>query len=285
MSMTRTASAIALAAAGLIVSVAPALGQDASTEACWTTEPGAVGSIDHPTDPEAIVLRMFTGGGFVPREIAFMESPAFTLYGNDVAIFRPAVESQDLFDPLPPYLCARLTTDQVDELLAAALDEAGLRDADELYANPNIVDVPSTTFTIDADGVAKSVTVQALGFDPQAPDPEARARFSALSDLLSDFESQVDASAEYDVPLYEAMLGEVWGEPAAEPIAWPWADVPPDAFVADDAWGSIVTLAPDQVAEVTEIPSGGQGFIVVELPDGTLGSLTIRPLLPDEVPA
>lgn len=30
------------------------------------------------------------------------------------------------------------------------------------------------------------------------------------------------------------------------------------------------------------MPNGGQGYILVETPDGRLVSLTIRPLLPDE---
>ena len=143
----------------------------ASDLPCWTNEPGVVGTIDHPIDPAAIVLRMFTGGGFVPVEIAFMENPAFTLYGNNVAIFRPATSSDDITDPQAPYLCAQLAPEQVDDLLAFALEDGGLATAGELYPDPFIVDTPNTVFTIDADGVSKETTVQALGFNPDAPDP------------------------------------------------------------------------------------------------------------------
>lgn len=38
--------------------------------------PGQVGEIDHPTEPTAVVLRMFVGGGFVPLELALTEAPA-----------------------------------------------------------------------------------------------------------------------------------------------------------------------------------------------------------------
>lgn len=250
---------------------------------CWTPEPGVVGSIEHPTGALDIVLQLRVGGGFVPTEIAFLESPTFTLYGNNVAIFRPAADPGELTDPLPPYACSVLDPQQVDELLALALDEGGLRDADERYANPYIVDTPNTAFAIDADGVDKVVVVEALGFDGEAPDPEARARFEALAAVLSDFGSRVEASTPYDVPLYRAMLTQPWIEEPGEPAPWPWADDPADLF--GDGLDVIATLTPEQVAQVVSVPSGGQGYILLQTPDGRLVSLAIRPLLPDETAA
>jgi hypothetical protein len=281
--MGRLQPALSLAGAALLLTTSAALAVDQSPDpgaSCWTAEPGTIGAIDHPTDPQAIVLRQFTGGGFVPAEIAFLESPVFTLYGNNVAIFRPVAEMGDLTDPLPPYQCALLTPEQVDELLAFALDEAGLRDASDLYEDPFIVDTPNTVFTIDADGVAKEVVVQALGFNPDAPDPEARARFETLAERLTAF-VPADGSVAFDVPLYEAMLSEIWLEAPAEAIAWPWSDVSPDDFVGE-GWAE-TTLTPGQAAQVVDVPSGGQGYIVLDLPDGTQQSLAVKPLLPDEL--
>jgi hypothetical protein len=137
---------------------APSTGPDGAT--CFTAEPGVVGTIDHPVEPLAVVLRMFVGGGFVPPEIRFIESPVFTLYGNDVAIFQPSAQMEALTDPYPPFQCAQLSPEQVDELLGVALDEGGLAQAGDYYPNPNIVDVPSTTFGIDAGGITKC-TVEA----------------------------------------------------------------------------------------------------------------------------
>ncbi len=248
---------------------------------CWTTEPGVVGTIDHPVEPTAIVLRMSVGGGFVPTEIRFIESPTFTLYGNNVAIFRPAGQSSDLTDALPPFTCSHLSTEQVDELLAYALDEGGLRDARALYANPFIVDTPNTIFTIDADGLDKSVVVEALGFDDQAPNPKARARFEALAGHLADFGAQVETSQVYEVPLYRASLNEPWIEDPGTPLPWPWPESPTELF-GDDLSGQ-ATLTPDQVAEVTTVPNGGQGYIALETPSGDMMSLAVRPLLPDEL--
>lgn len=283
MSLDRFGPAFALAGAALLLtaSVTSAAGSEPADDACWTTEPGVVGSIDHPTDPEAIVLRMFTGGGFVPVEIAFLESPAFTLYGNNVAVFRPSVESNDITDALPPYQCARLSPEQVDELLMFALDDGGLRDAADLYADPFITDTPSTVFTIEAEGVAKEVVVQALGFNPDAPDQDARDQFQTLAELLTDFAPEVPSSTPYEVQMYEGLLTDIWeGSPAAA-IAWPWDDLAPEDFTGEGF--AVATLTPAQVAQVVSVPSGGQGFIVLELPDGSQQSLAIKPLLPDAI--
>ena len=272
---------LALTSLAGVTSAAVMAADTAST--CRTPEPSAVGSIEHPTGALDIVLQLRVGGGFVPVEWAFIESPTFTLYGNNVAIYRPAGDPGELTDPLPSYACSVLSPKQVDALLLLALDESGLRDADERYANPYIVDTPNTTFTVTADGVEKVVVVEALGFEDQAPDPEARARFEALAATLSDFDSQVRSSAPYDVPLYRAMLSEPWIEEAGAAAPWPWDGLPADLF--GDDLDAIASLTPEQVAEVATVPNGGQGYILLEAPDGTLLSLAIRPLLPDEVTA
>ncbi len=275
---------LALAAAALLLTTSvttAAAGSEPADDACWTTEPGVVGGIDHPTDPEAIVLRMFTGGGFVPVEIAFLENPVFTLFGNNVAIYRPSAESNDITAALPPYECSRLSPEQVDELLAFALDVGGLRDAADLYADPFITDTPNTVFSIDAEGVAKEVVVQALGFNPDAPDQEARAQFQTLAELLMDFAPKVTSSTLYEVPLYQGLLTDIWtGSPAAA-IPWPWADLAPGDFTGEGF--AVTTLTPAQAAQVVPVPSGGQGFIVLELPDGSQRSFATKPLLPDAI--
>ena len=287
-SRDRLSAASALAVAALLLVTTSTVAANASQRtaqandsSCWTSEPGVVGVIDHPTDPAAIVLRMTTGGGFVPVEIAFMETPVFTLYGNNVAIFRPASVTNDITDPLAPYFCAQLRPDEVDELLAFALDQGGLRTADELYADPFIADAPNTLFTFDADGVSNEIMVQALGFNPDAPDAEAREQFEALADLLTDYEPEVDAAEPYQVELYRGLLSDVWTENPATPLSWPWDDLSPDDFIGEGFDSTY--LLPDQVAQVAVVPSGGQGFILLLLPDGTLRSLTVSPLLPDQV--
>jgi hypothetical protein len=270
------------AASALLVS-APALGQSAPG-ACFTEQPGTLGTVDHPTEPDAVVLRMAVGGGFVPYEIAFLQAnPTFTLYGNDVAIFQPTASPDAAFtDSWPAYLCAQLTPEQVDELLSFALDDGGLADARDEYLNPNIVDVPTTTFTIDAAGVDKVVAVHALGFDmaPQE-DFDARVRFGALANLLTSFEAI--GALPYEVPAYAALLTS--GGAESSTVAWPW----PELSVGDDFQGDddarVGTLTPEQLAAVTTVPNGGQVLIPVIGPKGAYWNLSVRPFLPDTVVA
>jgi hypothetical protein len=276
-----------MTAAGALLVSAPAIGQSEPPGSCFTDQPGTVGTVDHPTEPDAVVLRMSVGGGFVPFEIAFLqENPTFTLYGNDVVIYQPASSPDAQFtDAWPAYLCAQLSPEQVDELLTFALEDGGLADARDEYLNPNIVDVPTTTFTIDAAGVDRVVAVHALGFD-MAPeeDADARAGFQALADLLTPFEAE--GAAPFDVPGYAALLTprSIDPEQEVEAIAWPWPDLTLDDFPGDE-YARHGTLTPDQAAAVTTVPNGGQILIPITGPDGAPLSLTVRPILPDTVVA
>ena len=206
---------------------------------------------------------MAVGGAFVPYKIAFLqENPTFTLYDNDVAIYQPAASPDAAFtDPWPAYLCAQLTPEQVDELLSFALDDGGLADARDEYLNPNIVDVPTTTFTIDAAGVDKVVAVHALGFDmaPQE-DFDARVGFKALADLLTSFEAV--GAVPYEVPAYAALLTPRPADDETEALAWPWPELTLESFPGDEN-ARMGTLTPEQVAAVTTVPNGGQVLIAI----------------------
>mgnify|MGYP001826141730 FL=1 len=266
--------------AGTATASIPVLANDEPAD-CWNGGPGTVGMIEHPTEAEAVVLRMSVGGGFVPYEVAFVEqNPVFTLYGNDTAVFQPASTQEAITDPWAAFQCVRLSPEQIDELLTFALEEGGLADADEMYPHPFIADVPFTTFAIDVGGTSKVVSVQALGFE-DAPDQEARAGFGILADLLADFGAEVDGEQPYDVPAYEALLTPWWAEGGADPAAWPWLELTLDDFGGDEH-ARFGTLTSEQAAAIAEVPNGGQIMVPVATPEGELLSLSIRPILPGE---
>jgi hypothetical protein len=285
-SLNHVATRLLIGLAAALLVPLPAAAQSASPSSapeCYSLQPGTVGTVDHPTDPSAIVLRMFQGGGFVPAAIGFIETPRFTLYGNDVAIFQgPGPTDAGISDPRPPFQCLQLTPDQVDELLTFALGKGGLADAATDYPNPNITDVPTTTFTIDADGASKTVSVYALGFEMAPKGQKAdRARFEALAALLGDFGATVDGEQPYQVPAYAAMLEEDNVEIDDQATAWPWTDLAPADFTLGGP-SSAVVLTPEQMAMVTSVPNGGQAFIPVTSPQGAALRLSIRPFLPDD---
>jgi hypothetical protein len=137
-------------------------------------------------------------------------------------------------------------------------------------------------FTIDADGVDKTVSIFALGFEMAPEDQLAdRASFTALADLLGDFGATVEGEQPFDVPAYAAMLESDNLEADDESTAWPWTDLTPGDFAAADPMSGLV-LTPEQVALVTTIPNGGQAFIPVTSPDGMALRLSIRPFLPGD---
>lgn len=285
------AGTLVLAATSTALAAEPAASFDPND--CFNDNPGVVGTIDHPTDPTAIVLRMTVAGGFLPVGFALVDGPTFVLYGNDVVIYRPQPEGSMApapGEPWEPYRCALLSPEQVDELLGFALEEGGLADARDLYPQPFVADAPDTVFEIDAGGVRKTVVVQALGAEEGLPaeDVQARVGFAALADLLTDFQAQVDAghtlgSAVYQPEAYRGILAESYQTDTSADIAWPWSDLAPNDFVADpQGFASYAPLTPAQAEQVTAVPSGGVVGILVTEPSGTVVDLGIRPILPGE---
>ena len=60
---------------------APATSTSTSTPGSSSTTLPA-GAISHPTGADEVVLRVSTGGGFVPIEYNYTMVPEFTLYGD-----------------------------------------------------------------------------------------------------------------------------------------------------------------------------------------------------------
>ena len=95
------------------------------------------------------------------------QSPIFTLYGDGTVIFRnplkdaPAAQGSTM--PFNPMRTAKLSEEQIVELLTLALGEGGLAVARPNYDNPMVADVGTTVFTVDAGGIKKAVSIMALG--------------------------------------------------------------------------------------------------------------------------
>jgi hypothetical protein len=244
------------------------------------------------TGDNAVILQMGSCCGFTPVTYSLLSMPTFTLYADGTVIYRPNVPDTGSVGPvieLPPLQQAQLTQAQSDELIAYALGPGGLADARAVYDEMFVSDMPTTTFSVVADGTAKTVSVYALGVEnPQgSADAEELAKLEALAVRLSDFGAEL---AKLGVPstVYQptAYLGTLIPdyEGNTEPSApWPFTDLQPSDFVVDQPdFTSVAILTPDQVAKVTPVPTGGVGGVLVTTPDGVRMSLTIRPLLPSE---
>jgi hypothetical protein len=250
-----------------------------------STEPSGspvpIGKVDHPTAPNAVVLRVDQAGGFINPDVLLLQAPAFTLYGDNTAVFRPTTDPTGT--GMPPFQRAHLSTDQVDALLTSALVRDHLKDAEEAY--PGNPDAGSTILTIDAGGVKKHVSFSGSGSGP-VPTRDILKGLSDLASTLSDFESQVTAGKVLSVEVYQPqMYRAILRQGSSEkPTLWPWTDLTLTDFSANPDSGALMgELTAGQAARVTAVPSGGAVDIGLIGPTGTAYLLSLRPVLPGEV--
>jgi hypothetical protein len=251
------------------------------------------GTIEHPTGPTDVVLRFEEGGGFVMPAFLATQAPAFTLYGDGTIVFRnPAVDPLEPIGsvyPMPPFRTARLTEDQVQDLLTFALGESGLGIARPDYPNDQIADASTAVFTIDAGGLKKTVSIYALGLEMEGmADGPARAAFAKLAERLQNIDAGGAFATEEYVPVqYRGILLEGQpGVPDARP--WPWTEIAPADFVSNadpNAFQlSARVMSPDEVEALGIAPfrGGFQGLTLIGPDDGKVYSFSLRPLLPEE---
>jgi hypothetical protein len=256
---------------------------------------GETGAIGHATGATDVILRAEQAGGFTAPAFQITRVPEFTLYGDGTVLYQLPYDPNDASPIGPPRLAvATLSAEQMDALLAFAINAGGLGGAKAQYINPMVADAPDTIFTIATDDVSKTVSAQALGMaeDPNNPDasnPDAVAikALKALYDTLVPFGDQVargnatDAGL-YEPPTYRATLQE--GQAEGEMIDWPWTDVTLDAFVSNpDSSFRVATLTPEQAKALSPTPEGGLYTVAVVGPDRVPYQISLRPLLPEEV--
>ncbi len=253
----------------------------------------APGTLEHPTGSTDVILRYEQGGGFVPIEFNLTNLPIFTLYGDGSILFRNPDDqpggTNEFFLRYLPLKAAKLTEDQIQEVLAFAINQGGLGVAREQYDNPQMADVGTVTFTIRAGGSEKVVSIVGLTeTGAEGPDAVARKAFLALATRLRNFDDNgAYPTVAYDPPAWRAYLQEVTGV-VVQLHPWPW----PDLKIADfptpkDPNGALVfpqrVLTPEQVVALNmgDLRGGAQG-IYLNGPDGKQYSLALRPLLPGE---
>ncbi len=233
------------------------------------------------------------GGGLVPMEYFATQMPQFTLYGDGTAVFRPLPDADgvDFNEPYPAFLTAHLDEAQVHELLAYALHEGGLATAKDHYDDFMIADAGTTNFIIHAGGVDKAVSVYALMEAGATGEDQAdRNAMAKLQHRLNNFETEARAAGQvtdYDAEAYKVTLyDEPTWSPAegVEVIDWPWKDIKPTDFTpTSTGLGAIKILTRDEVAQLTDVPNGGQTSIWVKTDKADYVEFAVRPLLPDEI--
>lgn len=251
------------------------------------------GGIEHKTGATDILLRYDEGGGFMIAGYSASQAPPFTLYGDGTIIFRnPMLEvpaAQGSVMTFNPMRTAKLSEEQIQELLVLALGEGGLAAARPNYENNTVTDVGTTTFTVDAGGIRKTVSIYALGFDdPSSPDAPARIAFKKLADRLADFDQGGSIATDVYTPeAYRATLIDSPGIAAPDIRDWPWTDLTVADFKPDADPNGLQfphkTLTTEEIAllAVKDFEGGFNG-LVLRGTDNKLYTLALRPLLPDD---
>lgn len=295
---TRTLG-IALLAVAIFAGACGGLNDDGSGPGTGGTgSTGGSGGIDHPTGADELVLRIFTGGGFVPVEYNLRALPGISIYGDGRMIVTGPVIEIYPGPALPNLQVTRLSEEAVQAILERA-SEAGLLGEDATYDYPCVADLPTTTFTVVAEGQTHTLSAYALGVEGdmgadtcglKQTDVEARAALAEFQADLGNLASWLPEGSMGTEEPYEPSEMRVYvttyrGDPALEqtPVEWPLATPlsefgEVDANLADVRCGvvggdDLATLLPEAQAanQLTPWTSEGEDH-----------GLIFRPLLPDE---
>jgi hypothetical protein len=290
---------VALAAAACTSGGAPAASDPpvTGTPATPTTAPSpSFEGIAHPTGADEIILRFEDAGGFTPPEWQAARLPYFTLYGDGTVVFIQTSAdvpiTEDGIFRGQPLRTATLSEEQIQGLLTYALTDGGLAIARTDYQNPMVADAPTAIFTINADGDSKTVSAVALGMDsPPGPDTAVLKRLAGLGERLRDFDQGgALASAPYAAPAFRGVILEQQGIEGAQIQVrdWPWPALAPSDFALPEDPMALPqgsrTLTPDEAAAVgvEGYENGISSGVYIRDDAGTVYSLVLRPLLPDE---
>ena len=263
------------------------VGAPIGTPAPTPTSTPAVGAIDHRTGSNDLVLRLESGGGFVPIDFLATQAPSFSLYGDGVVIFRdpataPPAPIGDI-NRSAPFQAVRLSEEQIQALLEFAIGEGGLGLAAGPYMG-HAADLPTTMFTIKAGGLDKTVSVTGLGLEWTGSDALIVSSLGRLSERLGRFGTDVSGEGPWTPERYRGVLNAL-DAPFGAVTDWPWPAIKPAEFVAPPGGNDFLryrTMTPADVAalKIAGLEGGLMGFTFKQ--DGKFYSFALRPLLPDE---
>jgi hypothetical protein len=238
------------------------------------------GGVAHAAGANELVLRISVGGGYA----GLPTQPQVSLFGDGTVIYLDAREPYPArvgdVQPQRPYRMARLSEDQLQAVLRAAIPAIG--PARARYAADG-ADYLTYVYTLRAGGIEKTVSLFGMEADVQSgQDAAAWAAFRELAREVGARLADMEQSAVYDPVAFEMRL---WRrlEPA-QAVAWPWPKRPLEDFPSTPNGTAFVgRLSAAEVAALG-FPSvqGGLDGLVLLAPDGMAYNVEIRPLLPDE---
>jgi len=265
-----------------------------------TRTPGPSAAIAHLSGATDLVLRIDTGGGLVPVGYFLTHLPAVSVYGDGRVITQgPQIEIYP-GPALPNLLVSRVSEAGLQAILGAARD-AGLLGPDASYPYPGIMDAPTTTFVVGADGATHTTSAYALGIGQDAvgitpQEAAARARLAAFSGQLSDLPGWLGSdvvAAEAPFAFDAIRMLVTPGEPTATDagitpsvVDWPLAQPLDTSGIPLEGVGQpgtrCVIVTGDDLATVRPILDAADQLTYLRSA-GSTWAMSLRPLLPDEV--
>ena len=235
-----------------------------------------------------VALEMTVGCGMCGADHWMYEAPVFRLYADGLVLYRTASGNR----ATAPYRFVQLDDSELERLIRYALDGGGLRGAEPHYRG-DADDVPITTFALHASWIDEGADVD-VQIEPVLGDGTTDANGDPITDLsrrrqlaeLENFLSTFDdwlakrglAGTSYEPEWYTAAIGDAF--PGTGGTPWPQGLPAPDTF----APGFGLHLARFTAAQADQARSApGGGFLrELNLGDGRLGTLLIRPILPGD---
>lgn len=246
--------------------------------------------ISHPTGASDVVLRVRTGGGFVPLEVSMRELPEFTLYGDGTVIVPGAVAAIYPGPAIPPLNTFRLSEEQVQQVLLRAR-RAGLLEAAQIdygdMGSVGVSDMPTTSAVINADGRRVRHDAYALGAAGGRLTPAQRQARTALSEFLAALPHDPSAQ-EYAPSALMVNVAPFTGErqPGSTPMVWPLGgDLATEGTALSDGlpYRCVAVTGADAEVLLSSLRTANEQTEWLAREGGNRAfRLVVRPMLPDE---
>jgi hypothetical protein len=267
-------------------------GTDSSGLGSTTTTVAA--QIEHPTGENDLILRISTGGGLIPYESRLTEVPDFSLYADGRVIITGPVIAIYPGPALPNLQTATISEEDIQKILAAA-KEAGLFANDVDYGRPDITDMATTGFIVNADGQNYTTNVYALGTEEEAggiteAQEKIRGQVDDFRGGLSDVGTFLGKELSWTSYSYTSLAVYIQPVSATETssstevqpntIDWPLSDLATLGQPVENGFTKAVISGADLQKLQTLLGDATQ--ITQWSSSGILYHMYFRPLLPDE---
>lgn len=217
-------------------------------------------------DGEEVLLRIQTGGGFVPVIFAQREVPDVLLF-DDGRLVRHRGDGSEV---VPEFEEVQLDEAETAELLASAAAVVGGPDV----GNPAVTDLPTMTIDLADDGGTRTLAIYAPGFE-DGLSQEQRAARAAADQLVEDLDRAGGTDAGQFVPDEWLALTMFSGIEPGGIAPWP---LEPERMASDDTPDVCTRLTRDELLELAAALEDGTEEGMVASANGS-AELALRPVL------